>query len=45
VALLRPLACSDGMSDRSYPWTLDFLTQREGAPLLLTGCCRVPIAP
>jgi uncharacterized membrane protein len=45
VALLRPQACTDGMSDRSHPWTLDFLSQREGAPLLLTGCCRVPIAP
>jgi uncharacterized membrane protein len=42
VAILRPLACSDGMSDRTHAWTLDFLIQEEGALRLRSGCCRLP---
>lgn len=34
--LLRPAACSDGMSDRLYGWTADVLAGDR----LLTGCCR-----
>lgn len=41
LAVLRPAACSDTMSDRSYDWTIDLLTQRGGEAIVLTGCCRV----
>lgn len=40
IAIIRPTACSDTMSDRTYDWTLDLLTQREGEAVILTGCCR-----
>lgn len=43
LAIVRPAACSDGMSDMTHGWTLDFLTERDGASALLTGCCRLPI--
>lgn len=41
LAILRPAACSDTMSDRAYDWTLDLLTQRAGEAIALTGCCRL----
>ncbi|SEA08325.1 peptide-binding protein [Rubrimonas cliftonensis] len=37
VAVLRPLACADGMSDRTQAWTVDVLDGDR----LLTGCCRL----
>lgn len=41
--LVRPAQCSDGMSDRGYPWQVDmFLNTAEGGRLL-TGCCQLPI--
>lgn len=40
IAILRPQPCSDTMSDRDYAWTVDFLTQRAGEAVILTGCCR-----
>ena len=36
IALVREEACSDGMSDLDYPYTVAFL-HREGE--LLDGCC------
>ena len=35
--VLRPAACSDGMSDREYGWMGEVLTGRR----LLSGCCRL----
>lgn len=43
VALLHDAACGDGATDATFPWTVDFVTQREGAPVLMTGCCRMTI--
>lgn len=40
IAMLRPQACRDGMSDLVYVWLLDMLTQRDGEAIILTGCCR-----
>lgn len=40
ILIVRPAACSDGMSDRSYDWMADLLTQRGGEAVILTGCCR-----
>lgn len=45
VAVLRPQACQDGMSDRTDAWTLDLIATGGAAPLLRTGCCRLPVAP
>jgi len=43
LVLVRPQECFDGMSDMTYGWTLDLLTERKRRPVLLTGCCRLPI--
>jgi uncharacterized membrane protein len=40
IAIMRPRACSDTMSDQDYEWTIDVLTQRRSQAILLTGCCR-----
>ena len=40
IAIVRPAACSDTMSDRAYDWALDLLTQRNGEAVIYTGCCR-----
>lgn len=40
IALFHRRQCSDGMSDRTYGWALDFLlTGGQGA--FLQGCCRM----
>jgi uncharacterized membrane protein len=40
IALFHRRDCSDGMSDRSYGWAVDFLrTGGQGA--YLQGCCRM----
>ncbi|MEL6793883.1 MAG: hypothetical protein AAFP78_10535 [Pseudomonadota bacterium] len=41
IAILRPAACSDTMSDRAFDWTIDLLTQKAGEAVIYTGCCRV----
>ena len=40
-AVLEPRLCSDGMSDRTYPWSVSLLPAEGG---LRTGCCRLPRA-
>lgn len=40
IAILRPTACSDTMSDRVFDWTIDLLTQKDGEAVIYTGCCR-----
>lgn len=42
MAILRPLTCHDGMSDRTHAWTVDLVLQGEGGLDLRTGCCRLP---
>jgi uncharacterized membrane protein len=39
TAIIRPAACSDGMSNRIDPWTVDVLMDDA----LRTGCCRLPL--
>lgn len=41
VALIDQRQCTDTMSDIDYPYAVDFLTQRRGVAILLTGCCGV----
>ena len=48
LAVIRPEACTDGMSDRTQPWRADVILQgSEGGavPTLRSGCCRLPPAP
>ncbi len=45
IAVLRPQACADGMSDRTQAWTVDLISQREDAMALRSGCCRLPVRP
>ena len=40
IAILRPAACLDTLSDQTNGWTIDLLTQRRSEAILLTGCCR-----
>ena len=39
--------CSDGMSDRDYPWRAYlYVRDQEGGPRFMEGCCRtLPVAP
>ena len=39
VMVMRPAACSDGMSDRSYGIHADLVVQRSDGSRLLSGCC------
>jgi len=41
--LIRPANCSDGMSDRIYPWGVDFLMGTAGETSYLVGCCYLPL--
>lgn len=41
LAIVRPLHCSDTMSDTKYDWMIDVLTQQNGEAIALTGCCRL----
>lgn len=41
LAIVRPLQCSDTMSDTNYGWMIDVLTQQNGEAIALTGCCRL----
>ena len=41
LAIIRPMQCSDTMSDTAFDWMIDVLTQRNGEAIALTGCCRL----
>ena len=41
LAIVRPQQCSDTMSDATFDWMIDVLTQRNGEAIALTGCCRL----
>lgn len=41
LAIVRPMRCSDTMSDTKFDWTIDVLTQRKGEAIALTECCRL----
>ncbi len=43
AALIRPGSCSDGMSDRDYPWLVDLLINTAAGGRYLTGCCHLPL--
>ena len=39
VLVATPTECSDGMSDRAYPWTATLLDQTTAGGRLFEGCC------
>lgn len=43
TAIMGNEVCSDGMSDRDYPRTVDLLLGPESQPVGYAGCCFVPM--
>lgn len=43
TALIKPLNCSDGMSDRTYPWSVDLIMRGNSGGRYLVGCCQLPL--
>ena len=41
TAVIVPMACSDGMSDRAYGLDVTAILEEKGTPRLLTGCCSI----
>lgn len=41
TAVMTPMACSDGMSDRAYGLDLTVIVEDGASPRLLTGCCSI----
>ena len=41
TAVLVPMACSDGMSDRSYGLDVTVILEGRRQPQMLTGCCSI----
>lgn len=43
MSIIEPAECSDGMSDRVYPWRVLFLLSTPDGQRLLDGCCQLPL--
>ncbi|MDJ0825503.1 MAG: hypothetical protein QNJ16_08380 [Rhodobacter sp.] len=43
IAVVSPAGCSDGMSERVYPWTIAYLLNTAGGQRFLSGCCQLPL--
>lgn len=43
TSILRPQLCSDGMSDREYPYAIATLLRIGEQETLFEGCCRLPL--
>ena len=41
TAVMVPIACSDGMSDRAYGLDVTVILEGRGEPQMLTGCCSI----
>lgn len=41
IAVMVPMACSDGMSDRAYGLDVTMILEGGGKPQMLTGCCSI----
>jgi uncharacterized membrane protein len=41
TVVIVPVACSDGMSDRSYGLDVTLIRDAGGEPEMLTGCCLI----
>lgn len=43
VAIVQPATCSDGMSDRSYPYAVAYLINSAAGQRFIAGCCHLPL--
>lgn len=43
MSFVEPMDCSDGMSDRTYPWRILLLISNADGQRLLDGCCSLPL--
>jgi uncharacterized membrane protein len=43
LSIIEPMACSDGMSDRDFPWRILFLISTADGQRFLSGCCQLPL--
>ncbi|WP_417524152.1 COG3650 family protein [Marinovum sp.] len=43
TAVIRAQLCSDGMSDRDYPYAIVLRVQAAAEQILFEGCCRLPL--
>lgn len=41
--IFEPSQCSDGMSDRDYPWQIELLIGTATGGRFLVGCCNLPL--
>lgn len=43
TAVMRAQLCSDGMSDRDYPYAVSLMIEAGKEQILFEGCCRLPL--
>jgi len=43
LSIIEPAACSDGMSDRTYPWRILFMISTADGQRFMEGCCSLPL--
>ncbi|WP_425050729.1 peptide-binding protein [Psychromarinibacter sp. S121] len=43
LSIVSTAICSDGMSDRDYPYTVALVLQTESGQRFLSGCCWLPL--
>ena len=43
MSVIEPMDCSDGMSDRTFPWRILFLLRTADGQRYVDGCCQLPL--
>jgi len=43
LGIVSAASCSDGMSDRTYPWTISYILNSDAGQRFLSGCCHLPL--
>ncbi len=42
LGIISAARCSDGMSDRAYPWSVSYILNSDAGQRFLAGCCHLP---
>ncbi len=42
LGIVSATSCSDGMSDRVYPWAISYILNSDAGQRFLAGCCHLP---
>jgi len=42
LGIVSVARCSDGMSERTYPWTISYILSSDAGQRFLAGCCHLP---